>query len=252
MDVHRVGKESSRALVIAMTMLVPGSYCSAQGTGSSAFSGTALAEPGQGMHPDARMDFVLAGVAMRRAASYALISVDGGPDTSYRIGEQLLPGVVLEVVLPQRVAIARNGTREWLTLRGKAAAFHENPVAPSPASSGQKYAVGDAAEGAAGSNGGTAGSDSRRRRGMARQTIRQAIIEARPDGGFQAKRVQPGSAFERMGLRDGDLLLSVNGQPVNSGEELARLYQQVSDNSGELNVEVLRNGTLEELRLVNN
>jgi S1-C subfamily serine protease len=87
---------------------------------------------------------------------------------------------------------------------------------------------------------------------MGREMTRQVIIAARPDGGLQVKRVQPGSAFERMGLRAGDLLQSVNGNPVNSGEELARLYQQINDGSGEMNVGVLRDGKPEELRFVKN
>lgn len=41
--------------------------------------------------------------------------------------------------------------------------------------------------------------------------------------GFRLSRVDPGSVYAQAGLREGDLIKSMNGQPVKDGDELSRL-----------------------------
>ena len=46
------------------------------------------------------------------------------------------------------------------------------------------------------------------------------------EAGVRIERAPPGSLAERLGLRPGDLIRSVNGQQIQSDEDLRRLYEQ--------------------------
>lgn len=79
------------------------------------------------------------------------------------------------------------------------------------------------------------------------EVLRQGVIVANPGGGFQLKKVMPGSLYARMGLRTGDVLRGVNGRPIDSPEQLTLLYQHLHD-GGRGNVELLREERLESLQ----
>jgi S1-C subfamily serine protease len=61
-------------------------------------------------------------------------------------------------------------------------------------------------------------------------------------GGFQLVRVHPGSFVSRVGLRAGDVILRVDGRPINRLEDAAAAYAwlRVTDR---FTVDVLREGT---------
>ncbi len=64
---------------------------------------------------------------------------------------------------------------------------------------------------------------------------------------FQLEHAKPGSFYSRLGLRPGDVLRTVNGNPVDSTGRVTEFYQQLRDGKqGE--VEVLRQGRLERIR----
>jgi general secretion pathway protein C len=65
-------------------------------------------------------------------------------------------------------------------------------------------------------------------------------------GGFQVQQIQAGSLYEKLGLRAGDVIKVVNGQPVNSAEDAMRLYQQMS-NIDAVQLEITRDGKSENL-----
>jgi len=55
-----------------------------------------------------------------------------------------------------------------------------------------------------------------------------AIVPNMQDGqpaGLSLSRIAPDSIFRRMGLRNGDVLLGVNGQPIQSAEDAMRIYE---------------------------
>ena len=51
-------------------------------------------------------------------------------------------------------------------------------------------------------------------------------LKARPDGGILVEAVPPGSVAGQLRLQVGDAIITVNGEPVGSPEEFARMYQQ--------------------------
>jgi type II secretory pathway component PulC len=53
---------------------------------------------------------------------------------------------------------------------------------------------------------------------------RQAQVTRAPEGGFQLLQVRPGSFVSRVGLRPGDVILRVDGRPINRSEDAAAAY----------------------------
>jgi len=51
-------------------------------------------------------------------------------------------------------------------------------------------------------------------------------LKARPGGGIVVEAVPPGSVAGQLRLQVGDAIITVNGEPVGSPEEFARIYQE--------------------------
>ena len=76
--------------------------------------------------------------------------------------------------------------------------------------------------------------------------LKQATVVPSGNGGFLVKQMQPGSLYEKLGLRPGDVIKSINGQPLNSMEDAIRLYQQMP-NIDDVQMEIMRGGKPEQL-----
>jgi len=76
--------------------------------------------------------------------------------------------------------------------------------------------------------------------------LNQALIVPNPDGGFLVRQVQAGSLYEKLGLRPGDVIRNVNGQPLTNMDDVMRLYQQFGTAQRVL-VDVQRQGRNETL-----
>jgi general secretion pathway protein C len=73
----------------------------------------------------------------------------------------------------------------------------------------------------------------------------RAIPEAGPDGqirGFKIVEIQPGSIFDRIGIRIGDTILSVNGEPITSPQKAMDLFKELRT-ANELKLGLDRNGS---------
>lgn len=204
------------------------------GVYASATSGSGLAAAES--LPRATLNLVLTGIAMLGQRSYALISGQGTPETAYGIGEQIVPGVTLDSVHPDRVVISRGGIRESLPFKDLSGGVTAKPapVGASALKSGPGGAV----------------LDRKTVKGLLQRPdfLSQALIIPNAGGGFRVGQVQPGSLYERLGLRVGDVIRSVNGQPINNMDEVMRLYQQFGS-VREVNVEVLRAGVPQTLHV---
>jgi len=204
------------------------------GVYASATSGSGLAAVES--LPRATLNLVLTGIAMLGQRSYALISGQGKPETAYGIGEQIVPGVTLDSVHPDRVVISRGGIRESLPFKdlGSGSIAKAAPVGASALRAGPGGAV----------------LDRKAVKGLLQRPdfLSQALIVPNAGGGFRVGQVQAGSLYERLGLRVGDVIRSVNGQPINSMDEVMRLYQQFGSVK-EVNVEVLRAGVPQTLHV---
>lgn len=152
------------------------------------------------------LDLSLHGTWVDADTGSAVIQLPGGEQETFFVGDTICCGARLDRVFPDRVIISRGGVRETLRLADKKAA-------PAARRAPQ-------VEPRAGAGGPLA-----RFREIARfQPARAA------DGSFRLQ-IYPGddeAAFERLGLRSGDILYSINDEPAPSnigqlGEMLASL-----------------------------
>src|SRR5436309_12397960 len=177
------------------------------------------------------LNMTLTGVAARATGGCALVIVQGQPEAAFCSGEEVSPGVRLDTVERDRIVIVRNGVREAVFMKdadGAAAAG----VPPIVQSVGTDRQIVD-------------------RRQLQQQLgrpefLNQALIVPNPDGGFLVRQVQAGSLYEKLGLRPGDVIRNVNGQPLTNMDDVMRLYQQFGTAQRVL-VDVQRQGRNETL-----
>jgi len=181
------------------------------------------------------LNLTLTGVAMRPTGGCALVIVQGQPESAFCAGEELTPGVRLDAVERDRIVIVRNGAREAVLLKDleKNAALIVPPAAPPIV---QPSATG-----------GTLVDRKQLQQQLGRpEFLSQALIVPNPDGGFLVRQIQPGSLYEKLGLRPGDVIRNVNGQALTSMDDVMKLYQQFGSAQRVL-VEVHRQGRSETL-----
>ena len=176
------------------------------------------------------LNMTLTGVAARATGGCALVIVQGQPEAAFCSGEEVSPGVRLDTVERDRIVIVRNGVREAVFMKDAEGAAV--PPAPIVQSVGTDRQIVD-------------------RRQLQQQLgrpefLNQALIVPNPDGGFLVRQVQAGSLYEKLGLRPGDVIRNVNGQPLTSMDDVMRLYQQFGTAQRVL-VDVQRQGRNETL-----
>jgi general secretion pathway protein C len=153
-------------------------------------------------------------------AASAIFAPRAGKDISVFIGEEVRPGVKLAEVRPDHVIVARAGTRERIDL-----------AAPRSAAGGTRLAA--QARGFR-INVSRSGAN---RYSLSRHELDEALrdpsqleylgqIGMPPGGGVRLDAAPAGSLAAKLGLQPGDVIKKVNGQPVASPGDLARLYQQ--------------------------
>jgi len=181
------------------------------------------------------LNMTLTGVAARATGGCALVIVQGQAEAAFCSGEEVSPGVRLDTVERDRIVIVRNGVREAVFMKdaeGAAAGIGVPPPAPIVQSVGADRQLVD-------------------RRQLQQQLgkpefLNQALIVPNPDGGFLVRQVQAGSLYEKLGLRPGDVIKNVNGQPLTNMDDVMRLYQQFGTAQRVL-VDVQRQGRSETL-----
>lgn len=194
--------------------------------------------------PISSLNLVLTGVIASASGGYALISVNGQPQESFAVGQTVTGGAELQAVYPDRVVIRRNGVLESLILEGAETTPMEQGTPPAatyrpPAASGNIVQE-------TGTNRYTVERDQLAAQMRTPDFLRQATMIPSKSGGFQVQQIQAGSLYEKLGLRAGDIIKTVNGQPVNSAEDAIRLYQQIP-NINAVQMEITRGGKPENL-----
>jgi type II secretory pathway component PulC len=74
---------------------------------------------------------------------------------------------------------------------------------------------------------------------VASQAAAVPIIENGQPKGFQLRRIRPGSIYQRLGLRNNDLVLSVNGESLTTADQALRLFTAFR-NEREITLDVRR------------
>jgi general secretion pathway protein C len=194
--------------------------------------------------PISSLNLVLAGVIASGAGGYALISANGQPQEPFAVGQTITGSAVLQAVYPDRVVIRRNGALESLLLEGA----DNSQMPPEVAMSAVNRMAGVSGEVVreTGANQYMVERDQLVAQMRTPDFLKQATLVPSSGGGFLVRQIQPGSLYEKLGVRAGDVIKSVNGQPINTAEDAIKLYQQMSSISS-VQMEITRGGKSESL-----
>jgi len=173
--------------------------------------------------------------------SFAVMSVDGRPDTGVIAGSEIKPGVKLQEVNADHILISHDGVTERVDLGAGAssavalarpagvATLNVQPTAANTYQVSRQDFVGLLQD--------------------PRQLLVLAQLGSGPNGGILITDAAPGGVFSKLGLRQGDIIQKINGQAVNGKDDLLKLAAN-SPNTPDVNVEGTRNG--QPLRLTYN
>jgi len=172
----------------------------------------------------------------------AAIVNSGGRDASVRVGEAIADGIKLVEVAPSHIVISRNGAREKIELDRMSAG---NTVAGTSSTAAGKGAPQAAFRLNVASTTKNAYSLSRSELNNVLQDPNQinflGSIAAGASGGVQVKDAPSGSLAQKLGLQLGDIITSINGQPVTGPGDLARFYGQFGSTNS-IRAEIRRGG----------
>ncbi|RFF29763.1 type II secretion system protein N [Wenzhouxiangella sediminis] len=177
---------------------------------------------------------------------YAIISVSGSGEDVYRVGDELPGGGEVEAIESRRVIIVRNGRRETLALDPDAVSSgpasgrpgRDDRVAEEP--SRQLPGI----RGFSAPAGASVASlpDAARSLGLDAGALAQSI-SAMPvaGGGFRVRPGRDARLFQELGLQVNDVVVAVNGQPLETAQGVQRLFADVLSR-GEVAITVRRDG----------
>ena len=195
--------------------------------------------------PLTSLNLALTGVILHGNGGFAIISANGGEATSFSVGEEILAGATLHAVYPDRALLRRAGALESMLLK-EIVALAEGSIVTSPQLRGHTPLAGIRGNG----NNFTVERNTLTQQMQRPEFLTQALMVPNAGGGFLVREIQPGSVYEKLGVRTGDVIRSVNGRPINNMEEVMKLYQQIGgvNQAGSVSIEVMRGGRSESLQ----
>jgi len=205
--------------------------------------------PGQGgispeTLPLTSLNLVLTGVMVRGRDSFALIKIDGGDEEPVMVGQEIKAGARLHAVYPDRAVLSRGGSYESLVLKDSASTLAPGSiVSGAPAAVDLNHAI--RRQG----NQFTVNRESMLKQMQRPEFLSQAMVVPNTGGGFLVRQVQPGGMYDKLGVRVGDVIRSVNGQTINTMDDVMKIYQQLGglQNASNVSVEIMRSGRSEQL-----
>ena len=174
--------------------------------------------------PETRLRLELLGVFQHPdpAVASAIIAEQGRDASLFHPGDSLPGNATLEEVYADQVILNRMGQREALKLKqaslsGVDVQVRERPVRMPPPDVGSDYGEDDGA-------GYTGGPDPGQLAGQRQQIIDRLGLSANGGGGYVISEAAPAEVLSMIGLRAGDVILSVNGNTLGTEEaDLAAL-----------------------------
>lgn len=169
--------------------------------------------------PETRLSLSLIGIlsATQERDSRALIGSSNGDEKPYAIGDDVIRGVSLQAIFPDRVVLSRDGTLETLRLNKEAPTEGSAPPPVAAAGGGNAQMLTNIRDEIL--------SDPSK----ASQYIR--VQPANVDGQLKGFRVYPGrerGAFNQLGLRPGDLVTQVNGIQLDDSQKALQMLTELS------------------------
>lgn len=177
---------------------------------------------------------------------YAIISVSGSGEDVYRVGDPLPGGGEVEAIDSRQVIILRNGRRETLAFDPQAVSSGRRPartasdgrVADEPARQLPGIRGFNAPAGASVAS----LPEAARSFGLDAGELAQSIsVMPVAGGGFRVRPGRDARLFQELGLQVNDVVVAVNGQPLESAQAVQRLFAEVMSR-GEVTITVRRGG----------
>lgn len=195
--------------------------------------------------PLSSLNIIVSGLMAAGAASFALVSISGAPELPVFIGEELMGGVVLETVLPDRILVRRGGVTESLLLKEAAPGLAAGSILTGAATSAP---VADGVNTVAPNNYAVS-REWLNQQMTTPEFLKQARIVPNAGGGFLVRNIQPGSLYDKFGLKVGDVIRTVNGKQVNSVTDVMKIYGDMTKSGagGNVTLSVVRAGRPEQL-----
>ena len=190
--------------------------------------------------PPSQANLVLAGVFAASDPTKGLAMIGESPQSAkvYAVGSVVRAGTKLHSVYLDRVILDRNGQLETLSLPrpNTAGIITRSAAVPPPRPGGSQFA------------------DNIRRIAETNPTAFAEIVRPQPvfaNGVQRGYRVYPGrnrQQFAKLGLQPGDLVLSINGTPLDDPQRGMEIFNTIGT-SDRVSVTVERNGQSQELTL---
>jgi general secretion pathway protein C len=190
--------------------------------------------------PPSQANLVLAGVFAANDPTKGLAMIGESPQSAkvYAVGSVVRPGTKLHSVYLDRVILDRNGQLETLALPRPSTAgiITRSAAVVPPRPGGSQFA------------------DNIRRIAETNPTAFAEIVRPQPvfaNGVQRGYRVYPGrnrQQFAKLGLQPGDLVLSINGTPLDDPQRGMEIFNTIGT-SDRVSVTVERNGQSQELTL---
>ncbi|WP_395679155.1 type II secretion system protein GspC [Dokdonella sp.] len=186
-------------------------------------------------------------------AGIAVIADAGNGERSWRVGEQVAPGVRLVAVYADRIVVARDGGEETLKLARDTNLAPADVVRPTPTSVTGGVAAAPAGAGAASGSNRTTSAKApptwqqtvdRLRQNPAELMKRVQLVPVLDGGKLSGVRLSTGTdvaLLNQIGLQPGDVVTSVNGTPIDSIERGQQIMSSLG-NASSVRVTVLRGG----------
>lgn len=181
---------------------------------------TALSEA-----PDTRLNLTLVGIlaGSSQRDSRALIAQSNGTEEPYALGADVIAGVSLQAIFPDRVILSRGGQLETLRLDRESTSRADPSVAVSAATQPEASGSQQLAQ--------------IREQVLQDPTKASEYIRVQPtneNGQMRGYRIYPGrdrSIFNNAGLRPGDLVTSVNGIQLDDTQKALQMLNDLSQSN---------------------
>lgn len=200
--------------------------------------GTAETEtPVEGPAPETQLNLVLSAVFASEDPNkgLAIIGESAQQTKVYSVGDTIRSGTKLHAVYPDRVTLNRGGSLETLALPKRNLAVAAARPAPPPQTTNRVI-------------------ENLRRVAETNPTAFAEIVRPQPvfaNGVQRGYRVYPGrnrQQFAKLGLQPGDLVLSINGTPLDDPQRGMEIFNTIGT-SDRVQLTIERNGQSQELTL---
>jgi general secretion pathway protein C len=166
----------------------------------------------------------------------------------FRLGAEVTGGTRVKAIEWDRVILERNGREEFLEIEGPQKGRGGAPSPPSAARARRARSAPAAAGGGIRKISEDSYVIERKEVDDALDNMNQLFTQIRAvphfeggeSTGFRLFAIRQNSLFDRIGLRNGDVIQSVNGTDINDPSKALALFQELRS-EGELTVEVVRN-----------